>query len=492
MTAPPPDPGADTPGAPGPPPPDPAIPGSPAAAGIPPRAFVPRTDDATAGVVPPGVVPAGEPTPPDGPAVDRPSREGRAGGRPAAAGATGGGAGPVDPLAPRVRARHLGLAIAAMALGGFTIGVTESGTMGLLPQIAEGVGATIPQAGRLISAYALGVVVGAPLLAIVGSRWPRKGFLVGLACLQAALHLATVLVASYPVLLGLRFLAGFPHGALMGTAALIAADLVPRPQRAWAVAMLLLGIPVASIAGVPVAVALGQAFGWRMLYVVVGLLALSCAIGSAILVPRIPPEPDAPSLLGQLGVLARPQVLLALAIPTVGFGGAFATMSYIAPTLMEVTGLAAATVPLVMACYGIGAAAGSFVAASLARAGVARALVLAFAFIVTVLLLFGFAVQWAPTAVLAVAALGTASSTIVPLLQTRLMEVAHGGQALAASLNHATLNIGNATGALVGGAVLATGLGYTWPSRAGAVLAALGLAVAVVAFVLDRRRPAGE
>ena len=187
---------------------------------------------------------------------------------------------PAPPEVAATRAGHVTLAVLALALGGFAIGTTEFVTMGLLPQIAEGVDVSIPTAGHIISAYALGVVVGAPLLAIVGSRWPRKGFLVGLACLQAALHLATVLVASYPVLLGLRFLAGFPHGALMGTAALIAADLVPRPQRAWAVAMLLLGIPVASIAGVPVAVALGQAFGWRMLYVVVGLLALSCAIGS--------------------------------------------------------------------------------------------------------------------------------------------------------------------------------------------------------------------
>src|SRR3954451_24671452 len=228
----------------------------------------------------------------------------------------------------RSRGTHLGLALIALALGGFAIGTTEFVAMGLLPEIARGVGISIPAGGHVISAYALGVVVGAPILAGYGAKFPRRTLLVALMAAFAAGNLLSALAPSYGLLLGARFLAGLPHGAYLGVAALVAADLARPERRAQAVASVMLGLSVANVVGVPAATWLGQALGWRAAFAAAAALAVVTIVAVWRLVPQRPAHPSA-TLRRELGALKRPQVLLAVATGAIGGGGLFAVYSYI-------------------------------------------------------------------------------------------------------------------------------------------------------------------
>lgn len=377
-------------------------------------------------------------------------------------------------------------AVLGMALGGFAIGTTEFATMGLLPQIASGTGVSIPTAGHYISAYALGVVVGAPVLAVLAAKWPRKGTLLALMGLFAVSHLATPFMSSYLPLLVNRFISGLPHGAYFGIASLVAASLVPPERRTHAVALLLGGISVANVVGVPMATVLGQWVGWQWAYVVVGALGAATVATVAAFVPRQPVEQGA-SMAREFRSLRSAQVWFALAIGTVGFGGMFSTYSYIAPTMTTLAGFGDSAVPWIVCLYGLGSTAGMMLAGRVGRLGLARAIRWLMAAIAIWLFAFGFLAQSKAIALPAVFILGLLPSILVPLLQSRLMQVAREGQGLAAALNHSTLNIANALGAWLGGVVLAMGLGYAWPSRVGALLALLGLAIALVAGAVERR-----
>jgi len=388
---------------------------------------------------------------------------------------------------PTASCRHVNLAIFALAIGGFAIGTTEFVTMGLLPQIASGVGITIPTAGHVVSAYALGVVVGAPLIATLAARLSRKSVLVWLMVAFAAGNIASAMVASYPLLMLARFLSGLPHGAFFGIGAVVAASLVPRHRRTWAVSMMLAGLTVANIVGVPLTTWVGQNFGWQWPYALVGVIALVTVAATVAWVPRQPAEGDA-SMRAELRSLKRLQVWLALLIGTVGFGGMFATYSYIAPTMTELTGYAPAAVPVILAIYGIGMTTGAFLSGRVAAYGLMRGIFFCLAAIAVILTLFGFAAHHKLTAVLAVFLLGMVPTILVPMLQTRLMDVAHEGQSLAAALNHSTLNMANALGAWLGSVVLDAGYGYEWPSRVGAVLAVAGLGIAAASVLVGRRQ----
>jgi len=392
----------------------------------------------------------------------------------------------VDVEAP-VSCRHLNLAILALAIGGFAIGTTEFVTMGLLPQIASGVGITIPTAGHIVSAYALGVVVGAPLIATLAARLPRKSVLVWLMVAFAAGNIASSMAASYPQLMLARFLSGMPHGAFFGIGAVVAASLVPMRRRTWAVSMMLAGLTVANIIGVPLTTWVGQHFGWQWPYALVGVIALATVAATWAWVPHQPPAGDA-SMRAELGSLRRLQVWLALLIGTVGFGGMFATYAYIAPTMTELTGYPSAAVPVILAIYGIGMTTGALLSGRVAVYGLMRGIFFCLAAIAVILVLFGYAAHNKVTAVLAVFLLGVVPTILVPMLQTRLMDVAHEGQSLAAALNHSTLNMANALGAWLGSVVLEAGYGYEWPSRVGAVLALAGLGIALISVLLGRRR----
>jgi DHA1 family inner membrane transport protein len=382
--------------------------------------------------------------------------------------------------------RRLVVAVVALALGGFAIGTTEFVTMGLLPDVATDVGIDIPTAGHLISAYALGVVVGAPLIAAFGTRLPRRGLLLGLMIAFTAGNVLTALAPAYGSLFVARFLAGLPHGAYFGVASLVAAALVRPALRGRAVSSVMLGLAIANVAGVPAATWLGQTLGWRAAYWAVVVLALVTIAALATVVPAMPSSPGA-SVRTELGALRRPQVLLTLVVAVVGFGGMFAVYSYIAPLVTDVAGMPRSGIPVVLLVYGVGMVAGTVVGGRLADLSLFRSLVAGMVGTALVLLSVPLAARTPVTVVALAFLLSFAASVLVVCLQLRLMEVAGDAQMLGAALNHSALNAANALGAWVGGLVIAGGYGYTAPGLVGAALAGAGL-VALFASARLRRR----
>lgn len=377
------------------------------------------------------------------------------------------------------------LAVLALALGGFGIGTTEFVAMGLLPDIAASLRITEPVAGHVISAYALGVVLGAPVIAALTARMRRRTLLLGLMTLFTVANLATAFAPSYSTLMASRFIAGLPHGAFFGIAALVAAHLMGPRNRAKAVAYVLSGLTVATVLGVPAASWLGQHFGWRSAFaLVVGVGALTLT-AIWFWVPEMRGM-HVTSPLTELGALKRVQVWLALLVGMVGFGGMFAVYTYVSTTLTDVAGLSRALVPLGLMAFGLGMVIGNLVGGRMADVSVIRGLYASLASLGVVLALFVFASHNAWTAVLGLFLIGATGSSIGPALQTRLMDVAHDAQTLAAALNHSALNIANAAGAWIGGVVISAGLGYTAPAAAGAVLTVAGLVVLTVSVILQR------
>ncbi|MGV0745138.1 MFS transporter [Mycolicibacterium sp. XJ870] len=379
------------------------------------------------------------------------------------------------------------LAVLALALGGFGIGTTEFVAMGLLPDIATGFGISEPTAGHVISAYALGVVVGAPVIASLTARLPRKALLLGLMAVFTLGNVASMVAPSYPTLVVARFVAGLPHGAFFGIAALAAAHLMGPQNRARAVAHVMSGLTIATVLGVPMASWLGQALGWRSafgLVVVIGMLTLTALW---FWLPDQLRSMHSSSPLTELGALRRPQVLLAVLVGMVGFGGMFAVYSYISTTMTDVAGLSRALVPVALMVFGLGMVVGNLVGGRLADASVIRALYLSMGTLGVLLAIFVPASHNPWAALLLLFGIGAAGSAVGPALQTRLMDVAHDAQTLAAALNHSALNIGNATGAWVGGLVIAAGYGYSAPAAAGAMLAVGGLLVLTVSVAVQRR-----
>jgi len=381
----------------------------------------------------------------------------------------------------------------ALALGGFGIGTTEFASMGVLPDIAGDLGVSISTAGHAITAYALGVVVGAPLFAVLGARLPRKGLLL---VLMAAIGLGNLLSAAAPSfgwLVLARFLSGLPHGAYFGIAAVVAAALVPPSRRARAVATTMTGLTVANVVGVPLTTLLGQAMGWRSTYVSVVVIALLALVAVEGLVPRVAAGHGA-SPRRELTALRRPLVWLTLGVGAIGFGGFFAVYTYIAPLLTEEAGYGEAGVPIVIALLGAGMTFGTVVGGRLADRALLGTLVLSLVATTAVLLAFTVTAGGVVTLAATVFLLGTVSSTGLPALTTRLLDVAGDGKALAATLNHSALNVSNALGAWLGGVVIAAGLGYRAPAVVGAVLAVVGLVVLGASVVVERRaaEPARE
>ena len=377
------------------------------------------------------------------------------------------------------------LSLTALAVGGFGIGTTEFATMGVLPDVTGDLGATIPQGGHLVSAYAVGVVVGAPVLAVLGARLPRKALLLALMAAFTVSNALSALAPTFPTLVLARFASGLPHGAYFGVAALVAASLVPPGRRARAVARVMLGLTVANVVGVPLATLLGQELGWRSTYwsvTVIGVLALA-AVARAV--PETALQPGA-GARQELGALHRPQVWLTLLVGAAGFGGFFAVYSYISPTLTEVSGFSESGVPVALALFGIGMTVGTELGGRLADWSVVRTMYLGLGSTALVLAAFPVTAGGVVTAGLSVLLIAVTGSLCLPALQTRLMDVAGDAQTLAAAGQHAALNVANALGAWLGGVVIAAGLGWTAPAVVGALLAVVGLAVLTVSVVLER------
>lgn len=379
------------------------------------------------------------------------------------------------------------LAVFALALGGFGIGTTEFVAMGLLPDIASGFSISEPTAGHVISAYALGVVIGAPVIAALTARWPRKALLLTLMAVFTLGNLASMLAPTYLTLVSARFVTGLPHGAFFGIAALAAAHLMGPQNRAKAVAYVLCGLTVATVLGVPLASWLGQALGWRSAFGLVVGVGLVTLAAQWLWLPKHLRTMHVTSPLTELGALRRPQVWLAVLVGMIGFGGMFAVYTYISTTMTDVTGLPRSMVPVALMVFGLGMVVGNLVGGRLADTSVIRALYLSLGSLAVLLAAFSLGSHSPWTALPLLFGVGVAGSAVGPALQTRLMDVARDAQTLAAALNHSALNIGNATGAWVGGLVIAAGLGYTAPAAAGAILAVGGLVVFTVSVALERQ-----
>lgn len=383
-------------------------------------------------------------------------------------------------------ARHFVLAVLALAMGGFAIGTTEFVTMGLLPEIADGVQVSIPAGGHVISAYAVGVVVGAPVLAFLGARWPRRGLLVALMAAYAVFNAVSALAANYELLIVARFLDGLPHGAYFGVASLVAASMAPPGRQGRAVAMVMLGLSVANVIGVPAVTWLGQQLGWRAAYWAVAALAVVTVVMVLAFVPSCPGDPEATGRR-ELSAFAKPQVWLTLLAGAIGFGGMFAVYSYIAPTVIEVGGLPRSAVPVFLLAFGLGMVAGTWVAGELADWSVFRSLLGSSIGLGIVLLAFAALAPYGWWAIAPAFLVTVVGSVLVVNLQLRLMDVAGDARTLGAAMNHASLNLANALGAWLGGLVIAAGYGYRSTALVGAVLSVVGFLVVAASATVHVR-----
>jgi len=378
-----------------------------------------------------------------------------------------------------------GLAHLALALGGFAIGTTEFATMSFLPAFTADLGVDAPTGGHVISAYALGVMVGAPLLAVLGANVARRTLLILFMGWFALGNILSAFAPSFAILLALRFVTAIPHGAYFGVAVLVAASLVPEAQRASAVGRVLTGLTVAMIVGVPVANLIAQVMGWRYGLGIFGLLAALAALILLFVIPRqISLRKVSP--LRELGALRRPQVWLTLGIGAVGFGGLFAVYTYLASTLALVTKAPQWSVPIVLALLGVGMTIANFLAPRIAGRGVMRATGLFLAWSVVALAVYPLTVAHLWSIALAVFAIGLGGG-LGTLLQTRLMDVAGDAQGLAAALNHSAFNLANALGPWLGGLAIAGGFGWASTGWVGCGLAMGGLIVWALALVMERR-----
>jgi DHA1 family inner membrane transport protein len=366
------------------------------------------------------------------------------------------------------------LAELALAIGGFGIGTGEFAIMALLPDIARDLQVDMPSAGHLISSYALGVLIGAPVLAVIGAK-------LGLFALG---NLASAFMQDYTGLYIMRFVAGFPHGAYFGVASLVAASMAAPGKRAQAVGRVMMGLTVATLCGTPLATWLGQVAGWRAMFAAVGLIAILTMVLVTIYVPKQPADEGA-SPLRELGAFRRKQVWLTLGIGAIGTGGLFSVFTYVAATVTEVSHVDVKWMPLVFATFGLGMVLGNIVGSKLTDRTVMGTVGMVLMYDMAVMLAFPFLMQHPATAFLNILLVG-GGFALVPALQTRLMDVAADAQTLAAALNHSALNLANAIGASLGGLAVAWGFGWTSTGTVGALLAVAGLIVFAISIALDR------
>jgi len=377
--------------------------------------------------------------------------------------------------APRLSPRAVLLLEFALAMGGFGIGTGEFAIMGLMPNVAQGLGISEPQVGHVISAYALGVVVGAPLLAILGARLARRRLLLMLMGFFALGNLASALAPDYHALLAFRFVTGLPHGAYFGVATLVAASMVPPNKRAQAVSRVLAGLTIAMLVGNPAATWLGQWLSWRYAFALVAAIALLTVLLVAIFLPLDRNEPRNEPMR-ELRAFNRKPVWLALAISSIGFAGMFCVFSYLAPTLLEVTRVSPGWIPLGLAAFGLGGIIGNLAGGWLFDRLQFKAVAWVLVWSTAVLLIFPLAAHSLWTVLPALFAVGTMVA-LSPALQTHLMDVAADAQTLAAASNHAAFNVANALGPWLGGLAITAGFGWTSTGYIGAATAVCGLAI---------------
>ncbi|WP_343668211.1 MFS transporter [Paraburkholderia heleia] len=389
---------------------------------------------------------------------------------------------PASPPAQRGAA----LPLLALAVGAFGIGTTEFSPMGLLPVIAEGVHVSIPSAGMLISAYAIGVMLGAPLMTLALARWPRRTALMALMGIFTLGNVLSAIAPDYTTLLLARLVTSLNHGAFFGIGSVVAASFVPRERQASAVATMFMGLTIANIGGVPAATWLGETIGWRMSFAATaGLGALAIAGLWAAL-----PQGDAgdmPNLRAELGVLTRPVVVAALATTVLGAGAMFTLYTYVTPTLTHLTGATPGFVTAMLVLIGVGFSIGNAAGGRLADRSLDGTLLGFLALLISVMLAFPVLAATHVGAAAALLVWGIATFAVVPPLQMRVMRAAHDAPGLASSVNVGAFNLGNALGAAAGSAALSAGLGYGAVPIVGALIALGGVALVVIQIVMKRR-----
>ncbi|MFF0948769.1 MFS transporter [Rhizobium leguminosarum] len=373
----------------------------------------------------------------------------------------------------------------ALACGGFGIGTGEFAIMGLLPNVAETFSVTTPQAGYVISAYALGVVVGAPVIAVLAAKMARRTLLLALMLIFAAGNISSAMAPTFESFTLLRFVSGLPHGAYFGVAALVAASMVPAHRRARAVGRVMLGLTVATLLGTPLTTFFGQSLDWQVAFFSVGVLGLLTVVLIWFYVPKDRVSAEA-GFLRELGAFRRPQVWLTLGIAAVGYGGMFAMFSYIASTTTEVAMLPETAVPIMLVLFGVGMNAGNFIGSWLADKSLLGTIGGSLIYNIVVLTTFSLTAANPYLLGLSVFLVGCGFAA-GPALQTRLMDVAADAQTLAAASNHSAFNIANAIGAWLGGLVIAGGYGFAATGYVGAALSFLGLFVFAASLRLERR-----
>jgi len=386
-------------------------------------------------------------------------------------------------------------ALLALALGGFGIGTTEFVAMGLLPNMARDLLPTlsidapdqaIARAGWLITAYALGVVLGAPVFAIVSIRLSRKSLLLVLMIVFALGTVASAVLPTFGLVVLARFVAALPHGAYFGVAALVAGQLMGPGNQAKGIAFVLTGLTLANVVGVPLITLLGQVFGWRYAYLVVAALFVMTLLAIGLAVP-VQPRPTGASIRAELRVFRRVQLWLMLGLAAVGFGGFFAVYTYIAEVVRVAAGLPAGYVPWVLAVFGLGMVVGNLAGGWFADRNLRRTVLLGFPVFLASMAFMGVFGDSPVGVFIGAFAVGGSNMLLIPAVQTRLIAVSGEAQLLGAAIVHSALNIANSVGAALGGVVIAAGLGYLAPSWVGVSLGLLGLGLAIVSFSYESR-----
>lgn len=375
--------------------------------------------------------------------------------------------------------------ILALAIGGFCIGTTEFVAMGLIQEIAKDLQVSIPDAGYFISAYALGVVIGAPIIAITCAQIPRKKLLLVLMLFYGIANTLTALADTPETVLLSRFIAGLPHGAYFGIGALVAAELVNPNRRSTAIALMMMGLTIATVIGVPLATWIGQQFGWRSGFIFSALIAFLTLIAIIAFVPHIPVHKTA-SIKNELAGLKNINIWLTLAVGAIGFGGMFSVYSYISPILTEYTQTDIIVVPFALAIWGIGMVVGGLLAGHFADKNLNKTIVGVLISSAITFLLVSFMMDYIFTALIGLFLIGMTVIGLASTLQIRLMEVAGNAQSLAASLNHSAFNLANALGAYLGGVVLTQNMGWLAPIQIGSALSLSGLIIFIIALLVEK------
>ncbi|HWU09106.1 MAG TPA: MFS transporter [Streptomyces sp.] len=382
------------------------------------------------------------------------------------------------------------LALLALAIGAFGIGTTEFVIMGLLPDVAADFQVSIPTAGFLVTGYALGVVLGAPLMTVLGTRVTRKQMLMLLMGLFIVGNVVSALAPVFGVMLAGRVIASLAHGAFFGIGSVVAADLVAPEKKAGAIAMMFTGLTVANVVGVPSGTFVGQNFGWRVTFFVVAGLGVLGLLGVAKLVPE-QSKPQAVRIRHELAAFRNVQVLLAMAMTVLGFGGVFAAVTYITPMMTETAGFATSSVTWLLVLFGLGMVGGNLLGGKFADRHLMPMLYVSLGALAAVLALFTLTAHNKVAAAVTIVLIGALGFATVPPLQKRVLDQAASAPTLASAVNIGAFNLGNALSAWLGGIVIAAGFGYTAPNWVGAVLAASALLLAVLSGSIERRALTG-